>query len=65
FKLTVYDKNTGDIVAEEGYGRAFSSTSPDRELVLRVPGLYQIEMTGAYVNVDISIEVAPRNIPSE
>lgn len=65
FKLTVYDKNTGDIVAEEGYGRAFSSTSPDRELVIRVPGLYQIEMTGAYVNVDISFEVAPENIPPQ
>lgn len=62
FKLTVYDKNTGDIVAEQGYGKVFSDFDETKTLFIRIPGYYQIEMTGNLVDVDISIRVAEENI---
>jgi hypothetical protein len=62
FKITVYNKNTGDIIAEEGYGKSYNSFSEEQTITIRVPGLYQIEMTGRHIEVDIDIQVAKENI---
>lgn len=62
FKLTAYDKDTGEVIAEEGYGHAFTYTE-EQSLVLRSPGNYHIEMYGSLVTVNVTMTVPCDNIP--
>jgi hypothetical protein len=56
FTLIVRDKDTGEIVTEDGFGRTYSFQSP-RQLVLRECGNYSFEFTGDYGNLDLSMKV--------
>jgi len=56
FKVIVRDKATGQVVAEDGYGKAYGLQTP-RQLILYRGGNYQFEFTGQYVYVDMSMKV--------
>jgi len=56
FLLIVRDKDTGQIVAEDGFGRTYSFQSP-RQLVLRECGNYSFEFTGDYGKLDLTMKV--------
>jgi hypothetical protein len=60
FSVKVYDKTTGDIVLDEGYGRIYGY-SDEQTLMIRTPGFYHIELTGAYVDVTTIISVHEGN----
>ncbi len=63
FKVIVRDKETGEIVAEDGFGKTYALESP-RQLVLYKGGNYQFEFTGQYAYVDLSMKVKKEgNIP--
>jgi hypothetical protein len=62
FKLTAYDKDTGDIVVEEGYGREFTYTE-EQSVVLRSPGNYHIEIYGSLVTINMTMKVPCENVP--
>jgi len=56
FMVIVRDKDTGEIITEDGFGRTYSFQSP-RQLVLRGCGNYSFEFTGDYGNLDLSMKV--------
>ncbi len=62
FSLTIYDVYSKEVFDFLGYGKTYSDFSEEKELKIRMPGLYQLEMTGAHVEVDVTIEVAGENI---
>lgn len=61
FSVKVYAKNTGELVVDEGYGRIYGYTE-ERTLYLRTPGVYHIELTGAYLDATTYIKVAEGNL---
>lgn len=56
FKVTVSDKKTGLIVAEDGYLKEFSSDTAKTIKVMKA-GLYRVDFSGNDVTVDIDISV--------
>jgi hypothetical protein len=52
--ITVTDPETGEGIAEDGFNRVYSSESP-KQMVIRKPGHYHINLYGALVDVDITI----------
>jgi hypothetical protein len=56
FMVIVRDKDTGELVTEDGFGRTYSFTSP-RQLVLRENGNYSFEFTGDYAKLNLTIKV--------
>jgi hypothetical protein len=56
FMVIVRNKDTGEIVTEDGFGRTYSFQSP-RQLVLRECGNYSFELTGDYGNLDLTMKV--------
>ncbi len=56
FKVIVRNKDTGQIVAEDGVGRTYSLQSP-RQLVLRENGNYTFEFTGIHAKLDLTMKV--------
>jgi hypothetical protein len=56
FTLIVRNKDTGQIVAEDGFGRTYSFQSP-RQLVLRESGNYSFEFTGDYGVINLTMKV--------
>jgi hypothetical protein len=56
FKIIVRDRDTGTIVAEDGYGRTYSQDSP-RKLAIYKGGNYRFEFSGQYVNVSLTMKV--------
>jgi len=61
FSLKVYEKNTGALVIDEGYGGIYGY-SEKQKLTVRTPGNYHIEMTGFKVDVTTVIKVHQGNI---
>lgn len=55
FILTVRDSQTREIVAEDGYGRIYSSQKIDREIKIFSTGQYHLTFTGNYLDVTLSI----------
>lgn len=55
FTLTVRDNQTRAIVAEEGYGREFSSQTENKTLKIYREGRYHLTLTGESVDVTLSI----------
>ena len=55
FILTVRDNQTLEIVAEDGYGRIYSSQKTDREIKIFSTGQYHLTFTGNYLDVTLSI----------
>jgi hypothetical protein len=56
FRVIVRDKDTGQIVAEDGFGRTYSFQSPN-QLVLRETGNYSFEFTGVHATLDLTMKV--------
>jgi len=56
FEVIVRNKDTGQIVTEDGYGRTYSFQAP-RQLVLRECGNYSLEFTGGFAELDLSVKV--------
>lgn len=55
FTLTVRDNQTRAIVAEEGYGREFSSQTENKTLKIYREGRYHLTLTGESIDVTLSI----------
>lgn len=55
FTLTVRDNRTREIVAEDGYGRVYSSQKDNRTITLYHVGRYHLTLTGNSVDVNLSI----------
>lgn len=55
FTLTIRDNQTLEIVAEDGYGRVYSSQKTDREIKIFSTGQYHLTFTGNYLDVTLSI----------
>ena len=63
FRVIVRDRNTGKVVAEDGYGRTYSLDSP-KKLVVYNGGNFRFEFSGEYVNVSLTMKVKKEgNIP--
>jgi hypothetical protein len=63
FTITVRNKDTGQLVTEDGFGRTYSFQSP-RRLVVRESGNYSIECAGDYATINLTIKVKPEgNFP--
>ncbi len=56
FMVIVRNKDTGQLVTEDGFGRTYSFQSP-RQLVLRENGNYSFEFTGDYAKLDLTMKV--------
>ena len=56
FTIIVRDKDTGQFVTEDGFGRTYSFQSP-RQLVLRETGNYSFEFTGDYAKINLTMKV--------
>jgi hypothetical protein len=56
FKVIVRNKDTGQIVAEDGVGRTYSLQSP-KQLVVRENGNYTFEFTGVHAKLDLTMKV--------
>lgn len=54
--VIVRNKDTGQIVAEDGFGGIYSFQTP-RQLVLRECGNYSFEFTGDYAQLDLTMKV--------
>jgi hypothetical protein len=70
FEVQVRDPVTGDILAEDGYSRSYS-TDPAKSLTIRTQGTYLIEFSGNDLSAEIQIlvpntteqkGVTPRNL---
>ncbi len=55
-KITVRDSNTGEILAQDGFGRLYSSDTK-RQLTVRNARLCHVEITGNDVTLDVEIKV--------
>ncbi len=56
FTIIVRDKDTGQLVTEDGFGRTYSFQSP-RQLVLREAGNYSFEFSGDYATINLTMKV--------
>ena len=61
FTITVRDNQTREIVAEDGYGRIYSSQSANRTIKVYREGRYHLTLTGD--SVDITLAVATGAAP--
>ena len=63
FMIIVRNKDTGEVVSEDGVGRTYSFQTP-KQLVIREHGNYSIEFTGGYGALDLTMKVKPEgNFP--
>ena len=56
FTVTVSDKNSGELILQDGYGRQFGIDTA-REIKVLKPGLFRVEFTGNDVTVQINMSV--------
>jgi hypothetical protein len=56
FKIIVRNKDTGEVVSEDGVGRTYSFQTP-KQLVIREYGNYSVEFTGGYGALDLTMKV--------
>ncbi|MFA5348695.1 MAG: hypothetical protein WC294_11200 [Methanoregula sp.] len=56
FMIIVRNKDTGQLITEDGFGRIYSFQTP-RQLVLRENGNYSFEFTGDYANLNLAMKV--------
>jgi hypothetical protein len=61
YSVKVFNKNTGDLILDEGYGRIYGYQE-EQTLTIRAPGYYHIELTGAYLDATTIIKVHEGNI---
>jgi hypothetical protein len=63
FEVTVRDPVTGQVVAEDGYSRGYS-VEPGKDLILRSPGKYLIELSGNELSAEIQMRVPEEGNPA-
>jgi len=64
FRIIVRDKDTGDIISEEGIGGNYSLQTP-KQLVVRENGNFSFEFTGGYGVLDLTMKVKQEgNLPA-
>jgi hypothetical protein len=56
FEIIVRNKDTGEVVSEDGIGRTYSFQTP-KQLVIREYGNYSFEFTGGYGTLDLTMKV--------
>jgi hypothetical protein len=56
FMIIVRNKDTGEVVSEDGVGRTYSFQTP-KQLVIRENGNYSFEFTGGYGALDLTMKV--------
>ena len=56
FKIIARDRDTGEVVAEDGYGRAYSLETT-RRISVYDSGNYTIEFSGEFVNVSLTMKI--------
>jgi hypothetical protein len=61
FTITVRDNQTREIIAEDGYGRIYSSQSANRTIKIYREGRYHLTLTGD--SVDVTLAVATGTAP--
>jgi hypothetical protein len=57
FTLKAINTNTGQVVAQDGYGRDYD-VSEAMHFTIKTPGMYRIEMTGNRMSAVVRIRVA-------
>jgi hypothetical protein len=63
FQVTVRDKDTNEIVFDEGYGKTNAMISPNR-LAVQKSGNYIFEFSGDYAKVSLTMKVKKEgNLP--
>jgi hypothetical protein len=63
FQITLRDKDTSEIVFDEGYGKTHAMKSPNR-LEVQKSGNYIFEFSGDYANVTLTVKVKKEgNLP--
>jgi hypothetical protein len=59
FEFTVRNKENGQVIMQEGFGKTYNNWIPEQQLTIRNPGTYQFEMKGGHnVRVAFTIRVA-------
>lgn len=61
FRIVVWDRTTGEIEGEDGFGRTFSADNP-RQLVIWSAGNYTLEFEGEDAILDLSLNVSSDGI---
>ena len=56
FTIIVRNKDTGEVITEDGFGRTYSFQTP-KQLVIREYGNYSFEFTGNYGVLDLTMKV--------
>jgi len=56
FRIIVRNKDTGEVIAEDGIGRSYSFQTP-KQLVIRESGNYSFEFTGDFGILDLTMKV--------
>ena len=56
FRIIVRNKDTGEVISEDGIGRTYSLQTP-KQLVVRESGNYSFEFTGDYGILDLTMKV--------
>jgi|GEM_PF-1422338 len=59
--ITILDRATGEVIEEYDFEQ-FNREHERKTITLRYPGFYQIEITGSYVDLGISISVPEVNL---
>lgn len=59
--ITILDRATGEVVEKYDFEQ-FNREHEEKTITLRYPGFYQIEITGSYVDLGISISVPEVNL---
>jgi len=60
FRITIYDKNTREVIDQKGYGREYSSSITTGQMKVFKSGIYLIEMEGNDVTAAVNISVKER-----
>jgi len=56
FEMKIYDKDTGNIVATEGFGKTYTEDL-NKTVALRKNGNYQLDFWGSFINTTITIKI--------
>jgi len=61
FRVIVRNKDTGEIIDEDGFGRTYSQENK-KQLVVRRCGNYSVEFTGIHAAMDLTLRVSDNGI---
>jgi hypothetical protein len=59
FEIIVRNKENGQVIVQEGFGKTYNNWIPEQQITLRNPGTYQFELKGGHnVRLAFSMRVA-------